>query len=902
MFPPLETLVNVRALIGPMSSAAAREAIERLLAAASRGNRSAIAASRCDHWEEVLGALAAEPFDMLIAEFGAASPAIDRLFRLQPKLSVIEVDLAGGTTNIHVFDVGSEALVRLAEWLSREAGLARSNDSIARITHAWPQLSVAANGPNEEPDAILGPEAEHRPEQAEAAPAGAFGRGDTDTREPDVEALRSGARLASTGSAPPSIRWVEPGVNWYDIVLPPPIEAELRSIPSHVRHAETVWETWGFGRRIPYGQGTAALFAGPSGTGKTMAARIIARELGWPLFQVDLAQTVSKHIGETVKAIDRIFDFAGGASAVLLFEDIDALFGSRSEAKTADDRYAKLEVGYLLQRIEAYRGVAILPTNRKEYLDVALLRRLRFIVDFPMPDAENRLAIWTRMFPEEAPVADDVDVSLLARQLPLSGADIKRSVVNAAFKAAEDGGVIRMRHLVGAAEAELTRLGLESAGQNLTRLPLEPGTQGARALSAAALFDTTMALARRIRESTGLDVHVGSPLRREMGSARVALTLVHLQPNPQPSDTAVFRPPPFAPVTGAAPQIGVIPFDLHYLITCYRAPGPVGVQPPEPSELVGLGEIIRSLHKDAVLTGSVLPGQDVRLSPLSCSPEDMNQLWGLFAEEPFRTSIVYRASPVFIEASTQDEVPPAVDEMMIAALDAVTGIPIGHGVRVRIQGLIDQPTVNPSGMLVFNNLPEQPHYIVEVDGRCAGYPFVERFTFTAPPPGNKDPAGRRRDVLLLPGPDYPFAPGTTLVRGVAMRGSVPVEGASISALPVSGGASFTTRTVANGEFALALRLPPLGTYEAEAPVSVTIMVQEGADTRSFVRPIANGRSHTFGEPLDITGTNDPGFSDPLYVSEVPAVPRAIEPPRADGFPPVRSIWAITRSFFRSKAG
>ncbi|HLL30533.1 MAG TPA: hypothetical protein VK403_06020, partial [Allosphingosinicella sp.] len=156
--------MKVRALIGPMSSAAGRQGIARLLAAAPRGYRSAIAANQCDSWEDVLARLAAEPFDVLIAEFGTGSPAIDRLFQLQPKLSVIEVDLAGGTTNIHVFDVGSETLVRLAEWLSREAGLTGANDSIARITHPRPQLSVAANEAIEERDAIPEPEPEPEPE------------------------------------------------------------------------------------------------------------------------------------------------------------------------------------------------------------------------------------------------------------------------------------------------------------------------------------------------------------------------------------------------------------------------------------------------------------------------------------------------------------------------------------------------------------------------------------------------------------------------------------------------------------------------------------------------------------------------------------------------------------------
>jgi hypothetical protein len=210
------------------------------------------------------------------------------------------------------------------------------------------------------------------------------------------------------------------------------------------------------------------------------------------------------------------------------------------------------------------------------------------------------------------------------------------------------------------------------------------------------------------------------------------------------------------------------------------------------------------------------------------------------------------------------DAPPRIDRVTLAvgAVDSVTGTLVRDGVSARITGLIDRPIVNASGLLVFINLPDRPHYDVEVDARRAGFPFVERFAFATPAAGNKDWAGRRRDVLLAPGPDYPFAPGTTLVRGVVTRGSVPVARASISAAPVAGGAAFATRSIANGAFALALRLPPLGTHEAEAPVPVTIKVSEGSDSRSFVRRLANGRGHSFLEPIDLTGSNDPDFFEP----------------------------------------
>jgi Pvc16 N-terminal domain len=188
-------------------------------------------------------------------------------------------------------------------------------------------------------------------------------------------------------------------------------------------------------------------------------------------------------------------------------------------------------------------------------------------------------------------------------------------------------------------------------------------------VSATALFDTTMAFARRIRAATGLEVHIGSPLRREMGTARVALTLVHIQPNAALRNTPVFRaPPPSAPVTAPAPPIAAIAFDLHFLLTCYRPPTPGGVAPPEPGELTSLGQIIRVLHADAILTGSALPGQDVRLSAESYGPEDMNRIWGLFPEEPFRTSIVYLASPVYVEVGDAALYPPVQSREMHGGL------------------------------------------------------------------------------------------------------------------------------------------------------------------------------------------------------------------------------------------
>ena len=188
-------------------------------------------------------------------------------------------------------------------------------------------------------------------------------------------------------------------------------------------------------------------------------------------------------------------------------------------------------------------------------------------------------------------------------------------------------------------------------------------------MSETALFETTMALARRIRDATGLEVHIGSPLRREMGTARVALTLIHIQPNAALRNTPVFRPPPASgPVTGPAAAVAAIPLDLHFLVTCYRSPTPGGVAPPEPGELASLGRIIQVLHAEPILTGAALQGQDVRLSPEAYSPEEMNRVWGLFPEEPFRTSIVYLATPVFVAVGDAALSPPVQSRKMDGGL------------------------------------------------------------------------------------------------------------------------------------------------------------------------------------------------------------------------------------------
>jgi hypothetical protein len=243
---------------------------------------------------------------------------------------------------------------------------------------------------------------------------------------------------------------------WADLVLPRAQCDVLREIQAHVRERACVYESWGFAKKSARGLGISALFCGASGTGKTMAAEALAHELRLDLYRIDLSQVVSKYIGETEKNLRRVFDAAESGGAVLLFDEADALFGKRSEVKDSHDRYANIEVSYLLQRMEAYRGLAILTTNMKSALDPAFLRRLRFVVEFPFPDAAHRAEIWRRMLPVELPT-EGLVVEKLAR-LAVPGGSIRNIAVHGAFLAADAREPVRMTHLLAAARREYAKL------------------------------------------------------------------------------------------------------------------------------------------------------------------------------------------------------------------------------------------------------------------------------------------------------------------------------------------------------------------------------------------------------------------------------------------------------------
>ena len=256
---------------------------------------------------------------------------------------------------------------------------------------------------------------------------------------------------------------------WDDLVLPQDQLDTIMELLARVRERGRVYEEWGFAAKVGKGLGVSALFSGPPGTGKTMVAALIARDLGIEIYQVDLGKVVSKWIGETEKNLGGLFDAAQAGHAILLFDEADALFGKRTELKSSNDRYANLETNYLLQRLESYRGLCFLTSNHESNIDPAFQRRLSLHLRFELPDIEERFHLWQAMLPKEAPLADDVDFGALANTFEMSGGYIRNAVLRAAFLAADQGEKISATHLVRAARLEYESMGkisFEAAGRS----------------------------------------------------------------------------------------------------------------------------------------------------------------------------------------------------------------------------------------------------------------------------------------------------------------------------------------------------------------------------------------------------------------------------------------------------
>jgi SpoVK/Ycf46/Vps4 family AAA+-type ATPase len=286
-------------------------------------------------------------------------------------------------------------------------------------------------------------------------------RGET---APSLADLEGACRRHSTTRLSNLARKIKPLYRWEDIVLPADPAQMLKEIVQQVRNRSLVYEKWGFDSKLSYGKGLNIIFAGPSGTGKTMSAEIIAGELQMDLYKIDLSNMVSKYIGETEKNLERIFNEAGESNAILFFDEADSIFGKRSEVKDAHDRYANIETGYLLQKMEEYDGIVILATNLRKNLDEAFVRRMHFMIEYPFPEEEDRLKIWQRSFPRDVPMGKTVDMQFMARQFKIAGGNIKNICLASAFLAAGDveqpaDAMVEMHHLIRATRREFQKMG-----------------------------------------------------------------------------------------------------------------------------------------------------------------------------------------------------------------------------------------------------------------------------------------------------------------------------------------------------------------------------------------------------------------------------------------------------------
>ncbi len=302
---------------------------------------------------------------------------------------------------------------------------------------------------------------------------GSDGHGSSLAGQPSLETLFAAARQQSGQDLAALARQIEPVYTWEDLILPEDALAQLRELCRRVTHRHQVLEGWGFNRKLSLGKGVNALFSGPSGTGKTMAAEVVANELGLDLYKLDLSGVVSKYIGETEKNLNRIFQAAENANAILFFDEADALFGKRSEVRDSHDRYANIEISYLLQKMEEYEGLSILATNLNRNMDEAFVRRLTFTIPFPFPDEAHRYRIWQTVWPQEVPLADDVDLEGIARQFKLAGGNIKNIALAAAFLAVEEESAIAMYHLLQATRREYQKM-----GKNLSEVELKGIAKG----------------------------------------------------------------------------------------------------------------------------------------------------------------------------------------------------------------------------------------------------------------------------------------------------------------------------------------------------------------------------------------------------------------------------------------
>ncbi|MFD3918770.1 ATP-binding protein [Streptomyces sp. NPDC058595] len=325
-------------------------------------------------------------------------------------------------------------------------------------TDAYKQWSPAPPPPGIDANHLLAPFL-LTPEQVTAAARSAAQTARLSGGALTADHVRRGARAQNAAGLDRLARRIEPTVTWDDLVLPPDAHAQLRELTARARHRDRVLGEWGMRPGGGRGRGVSALFAGDSGTGKTMSAEVIAADLGLDLYTVDLATVIDKYVGETEKNLERIFTEAAGVNGVLLFDEADAIFGKRSDVKDAHDRYANVESAYLLQRMESFDGLAILATNLRANLDDAFTRRLDLVIDFPLPDPTQRLLLWERCLGPLLPRGTDLDLDFCATNFELAGGNIRSIAVTSAYLAADSGGAVTMTTLIHAIQREYQKLG-----------------------------------------------------------------------------------------------------------------------------------------------------------------------------------------------------------------------------------------------------------------------------------------------------------------------------------------------------------------------------------------------------------------------------------------------------------
>jgi SpoVK/Ycf46/Vps4 family AAA+-type ATPase len=282
---------------------------------------------------------------------------------------------------------------------------------------------------------------------------------DPDDPQVSLDELTDAARLMFSHRLGSMAERVPTGFTWDDLVVPPDTLDALREVVRFAHNRAYLLEEWGFAKKLPYGRGVSAILAGPPGTGKTMVAQLLAKELGYDLYRIDLSQVVNKYIGETEKNLARLFDEAESSHAVLFFDEADSLFAKRTDVRSSNDRYANLEVNYLLQRMETYNGVTLLATNLEQGLDDAFKRRVRFSIQFELPDEEQRERLWQSMFPSETPLSPQIEWKVLAQKFEMAGGYIKKAALRAALFAVEQRRPITMEDLLAAARQEYREMG-----------------------------------------------------------------------------------------------------------------------------------------------------------------------------------------------------------------------------------------------------------------------------------------------------------------------------------------------------------------------------------------------------------------------------------------------------------